>query len=268
MRGREFNTLFGGSGVAIHCARVQRVWRNSAMVANVSKLRCGGSKRSRAEARAPRLSCFGKLAALVLFAVKLSLAPATAQTPSISWSTDILSRYIGGATGARVYDKPVVQTELNAGFQNGFYLNLWGSKSLNGEAPVGNQSHGDVVQFALELNKMFKFRDHMVTPYVKIEPTLSVSGEPNGVYLHVGLRHRFSLADGIAFMQSGRIVYDSGVFGLSPGYNLRYDAEISLDLSKNVTLRLPTFRAFHPITNFEDKRTNYYVYGVGVKARL
>jgi hypothetical protein len=189
------------------------------------------------------------------------------------------------------------------GFQNGFYLSLWGSKSLNAEAPTGNfgneidyafgwagqvgplgvnlsvaywdfsdpflfQGHNDVVQFALELNKAFKFGDHLVMPYVKIEPTFSLGSEPYGAYLHVGLRHRLSLADRIAFMHSGRVVYDTGVYGLTPGYNFRYDAAFSFDLSKSITLRLPMFRTYHLITNFEDRKKNYYVYGSGVDVRF
>src|SRR3954468_14365139 len=105
-----------------------------------------GSERENARARAPRLSCFVEAAALILLAARLSVSPAAAQTPSISWSTDILSRYVSGASGSPVYDKPVVQTELNVGFQNGFYLSLWGSKSLNAEAPTGN--FGNEIDYA------------------------------------------------------------------------------------------------------------------------
>jgi hypothetical protein len=235
----------------------------------------------------------------VVIATLLANEPAAAQISSSSWSTDTLSQYLGGDTGARLHDKPVLQSNLNVQFANGGYLNLWGSKSLDRDAPSDNfgneidftvgwtgtvgalgvdlsaaywalsnpllfQSRGDAVQLTLELNREFKFGVHTLTPYVKIEPTFPLDASASGGYLHVGLRHKLVLTEGLSFTQGGRIIYDSGVFGNVNGYNLRYDSALVWNLSKNIALRLPTLRAFHPITNLGADRGNAFAFGMGL----
>lgn len=236
--------------------------------------------------------------AIAPITIQLMNSPAAAQIASITWSTDVLSQYLGSDTGTRLHDKPVVQSNLNVQLKNGFYLNLWGSKSLDREPPAENfgneidymvgwtgavgpinadlnvaywdisdrllfQGHGDVVQLTIEVSKEFGFGVHTITPYVKLEPTFPLDGTADGAYVHVGVRHKLNLTDSVAFTQGGRIIYDSGVFGNVSGYNFRYDSAFAWNLSKNVTLRLPTLRAFLPITDLGFNRRAGYIFGAG-----
>jgi hypothetical protein len=241
--------------------------------------------------------------ALVFLNAPIATSQATEWISSITWSTDALSQYINNDNGERLHTKPVVQSSTNFQFQDGFYLNLWGSKSLDREGPANNlgneidyifgwanvigpvgvdlsaqywslsdpllfRSHGDVVQFQIELNKDLKFDMHTITPFVKIEPTFPLDGSQTGAYLYVGLRHKWNLTDNVAFTQAGQIIYDPGIYGIISGYNFRYDAALAWDLSKTMTIRLPVFRVFVPITTFEEDRTTAYTYGAGFDMRF
>jgi hypothetical protein len=235
--------------------------------------------------------------------VPVASSQATEWISSITFSTDAISQYINSDNGERLHGKPVVQSSANFEFRDGFYLNLWGSKGLDREGPADNhgneidyifgwadvigpigvdlsaqywalsdpllfRSHGDTVQFQIEVNKDLEFGMHTITPFVKIEPTIPLDGSQAGAYLYVGLRHKWNLTDSVAFTQGGEIIYDPGIYGLIGGYNFRYDAALAWELSKTMTIRLPVFRVFVPITAFEADRTTAYTYGAGFDAKF
>jgi len=242
--------------------------------------------------------------ALVVLAAQLLSLPTLAQTPpaqtpSISWSTDIFSKYVNIDDDALLHGAPVIQTSLNVKFENGIYLYLWGSKSLDMDSPVENlgneidyavgwagktgpvgvdisvyywnlsdpllfKSHGDVVQSVVEVNKEFILGKQTFTPYIQFLPTFPFDGTTAGVYAAVGLKHSVDLTEILAFNQAGRIGYGApGIYGLTSGYIFRYEAAFAWQLSKNSVVRLPTFRAFFTITSFNDGRTNEYIFGAG-----
>jgi hypothetical protein len=253
--------------------------------------------------------CYVTWRALIVLAVQLLSLPTLAQTPSpqtpsaqppsITWSTDIVSQYINIDDDELLHATPVIQSSLNVKFENGIYLYLWGSKSLDMDSPVENfgneidyavgwagqtgpvgvdvsvyywslsdplllKSHGDVVQSVIEVNKEFTLGQQTFTPYVQFLPTFPFDGTSAGIYAAVGLKHSVDLTELLTFNQAGRIGYAApGIYGLTSGYIFRYDAAFAWQVSKNSVLRLPTFRAFFPITSLSDGRTNEYIFGAG-----
>lgn len=227
-------------------------------------------------------------------------AEAGSWTPSWTFSVDMLSKYVGGPNNILLYDKPVNQNNIRAQWKSGFYVNVWNSQILGTESPVGNAGNeidyavgyagklgsfgfdislsyfdlsapklfefrGDIVQIGLELNREFTFDEHTFTPYLRVEPSwVTAHAAPFGAYFHAGVGHRWKVNDFLSIADSARVVYDAGVYGMTEGYNARFDFSPVWKLTPELDLRLPYARYFVPLSHYGDGRKNELVLGVGL----
>lgn len=158
--------------------------------------------------------------------------------PTVTFSSKYFSKYVGD-TGVVLYDRPVIQNELNISLPNGFYANLWYSMSLAnaglntndgnefdptlgwcGEVagitldaglsyfdlrPMGTFGRGDVWQSYAEVSKEFSLHEaHDLAPYSRVEYGIPAHGnarEDKGLHVHSGLRHTWRMAGALGLKQ-------------------------------------------------------------------
>jgi len=226
--------------------------------------------------------------------------PVNGWVPSVTVSTDVLSKYVAGSNGLVSYGKPVSQSALRFDWESGLYLNIWDSQILGKGSPVGNfgnevdytigwngvvsgfgldvslnyfdlsapklfETRGDLVQIAVEVNREFAYERHVITPYIRVEPSwVTVGVAPFGTYFHAGVRHRWNINDWLTLSDGARIVYDTGVYGAAEGYNLRLDFGPVWKVTPTVSVRLPYARYFVPLSHFGDGRKDELVFGAGI----
>ncbi len=246
-----------------------------------------------------------RLIALVA-AVFLCLVNSSHAQTSVQWSfsTEAYSKYISGSLGFVLYDRPVVQTNINASFTggmlNGMYVNIWHSGGLEGNRPAPNmiqeidwtvgwagsigaaglnascsyydlhrlfRAVGDIGVCSLEINTSFKSAAHTVTPFVLAEYVMPENTN-SGVWLRVGARHLWRVHERLSFGHAGAFMYDSGAINIASGYSYAHQAALTWHLTKQFDVRLPIVKFHAPVTNFNDGRKPDVAFGAGIGYRF
>ncbi len=214
----------------------------------------------------------------------MCVAQASPAQITVEATTEFKSKYVTPGLGLLADKGPVVQMGVTASAPSGFFVGVWGSKSLTdrgGQLNFGDEmnftlgwggtlagfgvaasvsyfdlapltrSTNDMVQFALEMNRSFALGEHRLTPYVALKPMIALA-KSDGLWIEGGLRHRWQIDDVITITQSARVLCDTGTAGAERGCNFRHDAALSWKVSDNVRVDFPTIQFFQPITRFSD----------------
>lgn len=218
---------------------------------------------------------------------------------SVTLSTKVWSEYLG-ANGAIFHDKPVLQTDLFILLPKGFYLDFWHSAGLNDtdfssdfgdeiDVTIGWKGtikgfgvnvgisyfniveldeipKGDVMQPYVGLNKGFKIREHSFIPYVQAEFPFPVKGgtPEKGIFIRGGIHHNWQPTPILAIHQKVGVAYDSGALGFEETGIAEYNVDTRWDVSKKITLDIPSIKFMTPVTSVSDDRGPTVVIGAGV----
>ena len=226
----------------------------------------------------------------VCLSVSASELPFSANITSL-----VNSKYLVFGNGVNLYDSPVLQTDLMISGPYGFYIDLWNSRALGGDA--WDSTYGDEFDYGIGWSgKVWIFDTTLAVTYFD-EPsvfsfdetdillckgTISTevwqglnafgsfsnystvfSGHPypdnGGFIIETGLNRTFSYGRFSTCPQVS-IAYDDGSFGIDPGFILKGDVGLTTDLGKGISLIGPDIRIFHSLS-VEKVDSNYVLYG-------
>ena len=218
------------------------------------------------------------------------------ETPSVSFRSVIADKYIL-SNGEETYNKPVIQSDLYIGFENGFFIDLWNSAPFEGygqnlgteqdygigwEGPLSKFGFGKKTIVSVGVTycnepKMTEFgMEDMVYSYVKLSQTtagfnfygmyesnipMPKSSYHGGSLLSVGVSRKDSLLDKLDIDVSFAPVYDSGNFGLNSGLFLKGGVGFNWLLEKNLTMILPQVNYYVPLTMHDSRSSAKTVAG-------
>ena len=226
----------------------------------------------------------------------------TENTFGASFSTKVLSRYVGDC-GAVYHNDWVSQHELTITHNpSGLYLDFWGGASLKNpgfKSNYGNEFDftvgrswemhgltvdagvayfdlvdvfsgsmaGDVVQPYVQLGKDFKVAEnHTLTPSIKIEYAIpAVGNDPGlrGLHIHFALKHIAELSSVFSVSQELIGSYDDGAYGYNQAAIVAYRVAPSVRLSEKFSLN-GSVLAIGPLTKVNDGRETEVVYSLGL----
>ncbi len=226
--------------------------------------------------------------------------PASADV-SATLTSKVLSRYVL-VNGADVYRKPVVQSELLLLLPKGFYADLFWSTGMNTQFShdlddevdwtvgwSGNVGKGVVLDFGVtyfdlrslwstkgpvgdfiqpfaQAEKTFSLSESQsLTPYLRLEVLFPTHADiRTGSYVHLGVRHVWTVSDVLALNQKLFLVGDSGAAGFDAVVIGHYQAGLDWRMAKKLTLTLPTLKFSSPLSHVSDGRQGEFVYGLGM----
>jgi len=235
---------------------------------------------------------------VVVLGMIMVLAVQVLAAPSASFSTGFANKYIAFGSGSELYGKAVNQTDFNVAFENGVYVDLWGSKALN--AGSWGSNFGDEVDYGIgwagkigngfSLNAGVTYFD---------EPMAGTFGECDVWYTHVKVSHDLELnglgtfnafgayenyttmpgtsyeggniwSVGLSKTQSYKdlsvnasevLIYDEGAFGNDRGLLAKFGLELDWKVTKHVTLVAPSVTFYVPVTVSDSRNNELVVYG-------
>lgn len=244
----------------------------------------------------------------VLFAVAMLAIAFSVKAASVTFSSGVANQYISFGSGAVLYDEnPVLQSDLFVSFENGFYADLWNSKSF---VSSWGENLGDELDYGFgwagSIGGGFTL-DIGVTYFD--EPTIADFAEGDILYTHVKLSHEietfseFGLGtltvsgmfdsyktlfgtdyDGgnlygiganinqvwgktTSFNLNQVLAYDDGGFGLDDGFIIEWSAGLTHRLSDRTSLVLPSITLYTPLSVHDARETELVLYG-GIKVGL
>jgi len=214
--------------------------------------------------------------------------------PSVSISSLVSSKYLGFGTGNLLSEDPVVQSDLHVTWKNGFYVDLWNSRSLKGkwnDGSLGNEvdygigwngtlaphlklsigltyldepnaftlGAGDILYPRVFLTRDFKYLS--VTAGFANFTTLPNSGFNGGNLLNLGVSRGYNLCDGkVSVRGSVILVYDFGTLGSGEGFILRGNIGTDWNITKNLTWNIIGINWFLPMTPKDTRVTDAVFY--------
>lgn len=191
-----------------------------------------------------------------------------AHSQDVTLTSDYRPAYIN-EVGKRL-SGPVDQHSLTATFENGCFLNAWGSKSrehveglnygneinyaggcagsMNGLgwktgvnyldiAPLFS-TNGDAIQAIFGLNRGFSFDTHTITPYLAARPTFPLQGL-GGLRTEAGVDHAWKMGRVFSLLNGALVGYDTGAFDGIPSWYYRLGATPIVALTPSLDLRIP-----------------------------
>lgn len=218
---------------------------------------------------------------LVFMAVQLHAEEKTNNWSGVTLSTAVANKYLFFGTGAVLYDKPAVQTDLLVTLKNGLYYDLWGSRSLQGKWNDG--SFGNEVDYGIGWDGIVKgLTAHAGFTYLD-EPSAFTFGASDILYTHLrlgkeskwlsvtaGYENYTAMPDSgfpgghLISIGAGRIqplngdkvvlnaslagVYDTGTLGTLVGFMLRGNVGISWNINKHFTFNAVSVNYYAPLT--------------------
>ncbi|HEY0907770.1 MAG TPA: hypothetical protein VGE35_00290 [Candidatus Paceibacterota bacterium] len=217
--------------------------------------------------------------------------------PSVTVGTLITNKYLASGTGSTLSRDPALQSDLFVMFPNGFYVDLWNSRSLRGswdDGSLGNEvdysvgwkgavaegaslnvatsyfdeprafdlGKGDILYTRAFLTKGFKLLP--VTIGYENYVAMPSSGFRGGSLVSLGSGKSWSgIESKISARVSAAAVYDFGTLGTSSGVIFRGGAGIDWKASKRLTVNLIGANWFVPVTP-RDKRSSDVAFSTGV----
>lgn len=233
------------------------------------------------------------IAALVTIITFLSSLAEGATNVTVNVSSKALSSYVFAETGERLWNKPVLQSEITAEFPLGFYATIWHSTGFDShfnedggdeldyyvgwsgelvhlELEAGAayfdavdlfHASGDTVYLYAQVGKTFG----AFTPFVKGNFYLQPPGSDleGGTVLAAGLSYEVqSPLERLSIPVTGWVGHDDGTFGLDSGFISRVEAEATWQLNDTWSILFPTVSVNVPLT-VDDSRKTYWVFGGG-----
>jgi len=222
---------------------------------------------------------------------------------AFSFSSMAYSRYLGAGTSDILYKRPVLQTDLFANFQNGLWLNVWHSTSLDNsdlssdmgdeldigfgftnELPGGlsfdigvhyfdcidllHMTKGDVIYPHAEIGRVIDINEqHSIKPFLHLSGLLSAYADEFGhtVYYRGGIGHEWKMTKSININQKAQLFYDKGGFcDYGSGLLAEYFLNSSYRLSGSVTIDFLSIKAAMPLSSLSDDREFEVVFGAGI----
>ena len=208
---------------------------------------------------------------------------AQAQTKAVQWTgeTAFATGYLLGDVGKMGYRGPGQKASITAAFADGWFVNLWawrayadnrsglyaevdytlgynrtvGDYDLNFsisyyDLPRQFQSHGDVFQPIVGVSRSFVFGWQTVTPYVNFKGSFPV-GYRSGLLSEVGVNDRFDLSEHFSLIAGARVLYDTGAYNNTAGWNVRGDLAGIVHLDPTLDLKFGV-QVATPISHFTD----------------
>jgi hypothetical protein len=223
--------------------------------------------------------------AIALTTGSVNSAHATNAWPSVTFSSYWANQYLAFGGGAVLYDKPVVQSDLYVSFDNGLYLDLWSSTSLDTK---WNNNLGDEVDYGIGWEKTIRKYTVRIGFIYFDEPNVFTLGAGDIAYTHakvsrpvygitlcagfenyitmpdsgfqggnifsVGLSKSVSLRkDKLSLGASAALAYDDGGFGLDNGLLGRGNISATWKLTKKLSFIAPSVSWYAPLT-IDDSR--------------
>ncbi|MBF0610154.1 MAG: hypothetical protein G8345_12435 [Magnetococcales bacterium] len=220
---------------------------------------------------------------------------------SLTFSQQVMNRYVGVA-GIPPHDSEVLWTHLHGASESGFYGGVYFFTDLGdvasgefsstrgdeadwylgwkGQVVAGwslklqlvyldllelmDGRKGDTYRLIIEGEKTFTLSNHKLSPYGGVWLHQPAKGErpERGVHLVTGLRHAWSMAEGITLNQQAEIRRDDGFSGLLPATLYRHEASFAWKINDLVTFRPLIIQYSTPLTTTR-QRTNEWVIGGG-----
>jgi hypothetical protein len=218
---------------------------------------------------------------LILFSL-IGLGSAQAQ---VAWTleTQVWSQYLAGDTGQLLYKGPGAQSSITASFANGCFINLWDWRAF-GRSEQGNYSEadytvgcaipleqgvnlnlglayfdlprqfsslGDIVEAQIGLSKTSVVGSHAITLSVMAKPVHVLGRFADGMWTEAGVVDVITIDPNLSLSLGARVLYDTGIYGATPGWNARFDAIGIVHVAEGIDWKLGV-RAFEPLTKFDN----------------
>jgi len=213
--------------------------------------------------------------------------------PSVSVSSGVANQYIAFGNGGILYGKAVCQSDIFVSFENGIYIDLWNSKSLEGnwgeslgdELDYGIGWSGQIGQgFGLNIGLTY-FDEPMAMTFgpgdvwfshVKVSHSLggvkvfgqyenhtTVAGTSyeGGNLWSLGVSKSQGYHDFITVDVSGTLTYDDGAYGNDSGLLAKSSLGCSWKVSDHLTVVLPQLNLYVPWAVNDSRETEIVVYG-------
>lgn len=213
------------------------------------------------------------------------------------------SEYVFG-NGVLVSDKPVIQTDLYIGFENGLWLDFWGSVPADfsdigkdfatelyptfgwsGKVDnykltfsagyddlnrAGTLEKTDFVVLVGEISRDFEIsKSFTVTPFLHVETNFTFDGAVTGDTLpRFGSYYSWKLNDTLSLGGKAYVLYDPGILFCQTALIGSVEAALHWNISENVTIELPYARFIAPITGVSDGRKEEMIFGAGVSFKF
>ncbi len=212
------------------------------------------------------------------------------QWPQITLSSYVADKYIGFSTGNVLSKDPVIQSGLHASFKNGFYTEIYNSRSLKGswnDGSLGNEMDygfgwkgnlatnlslklgalyydepnaftlgaGDVLQSYVFLTRDFKHLS--VIAGFENFVTMPGSGFQGGNLVSLGVSKYQLLCKGkLGLRASAALVYDTATLGSGEGFILRGSAGADWNITKHLTFNIVGVNWYSPLTPKDRRETD------------
>jgi hypothetical protein len=202
------------------------------------------------------------------------------------------------SSGANLYDKPVVQSEVFVSLVNGIFLDVWNSvpvclhelgdnyateifttvgwmgniKEYTIQAGLSYEDihhtlhfeASDYIILSSEVLREFKKGKMSVSPFARTEVNFTRNGSSNGdVFVKMGSRYEYSLCPLLTLKGKMMVVYDPGI----AGGNVAWVGNIDMGLWwkwARANIEFPYIRFVQPLTRVTDGRKADIVYGAGM----
>ena len=204
---------------------------------------------------------------------------------NVSFSTGVSSQYIA-AIGAVPWDAPVVQSDLNFSWDNGWAVDFWTSTSLNGEPNYGKENDYTVTYTSknwtvgvdyVDLSPQYSLQGgDLIDAFLQAQKPLrrGLAGYLRFDRLDVTTDHRtnsaFNVASGLKYgwkrgrwsgTSEGSLLYDTGTFGFVASWVERARASLSVALNPHWLL---TGQVYATAPDRSSLRGAHFSYGTAV----
>jgi hypothetical protein len=221
----------------------------------------------------------------------ISIVASLSASPTVIAKSMLVSKYLAFGSGSVLFDKPAVQTNLFVGFENGWSVDLWNSKSFTKwnkdfgsevdygiawDGKIGDQltanvgviyfdepkvftlGAGDIVYSHASLTRVYGERKNEIRVTLGFENyvTMPHSGFQGGNLYSLGASRTYSLGEKVSLTNSLTSVYDDGGFGFDSGWLLRGILSLDWKISERMTLALPQVSYYIPLTVHDSRKTD------------
>lgn len=241
--------------------------------------------------------------AVVSVLLMMHMIPAYAEDvdtgPSFTAYSKFWPKYIGG-NGGVFSENPVIQGGLTVGWGDGYSVDLWGSRSIDGEPGFGNEvdvtgckstsfneawsldvcvgwyhltpkGFGDIISPTAKLARRFRLSDdHTLTISAGLElyfPTGKLPDE-GGILPTFKAHEAWTATPYLTVNNSLLLTPDHGAFGNDKTVLFGYEGNLSWKLTDRLSVQAPAVKFVTPTTKVGDGRKPTTVVGTGMVYRF